>query len=60
MWVLVYDSECLICNKFILFVSNKDKQKSIKFASFKSKFYNNHKMIDKSINTIVYVKSLGH
>jgi predicted DCC family thiol-disulfide oxidoreductase YuxK len=37
--VVVYDSHCLFCSKFIQFVYENDQKEQIMFATFESEFY---------------------
>jgi predicted DCC family thiol-disulfide oxidoreductase YuxK len=56
--LLLYDGECMLCNKFVEFVRNKDKPKKIKLTPYQSKEGEpyNHLLILDQHGTVAIIK----
>ncbi len=60
MVIIIFDSECLSCNKFVHYLLKSDKAQTILFYSFNGKYATDlfHKYkIAPNINTIYYIKN---
>jgi predicted DCC family thiol-disulfide oxidoreductase YuxK len=54
--ILFYDSNCLICNRFIMFLFLKDKDKILFFSNFTSKTAIDNN-ISITLNTMLLIKN---
>ena len=55
--IIVFDTECLLCNWAVLQILKYDKKKVFLFASFKSNFINDAEINNISSNSVVLINS---
>ena len=58
--IIVYDSDCLFCSRFIQYVYENDLSEKIKFSDFKSKYFlglRDANRIDQEIDSILFVEN---
>ena len=53
--IIVFDGECLICNRFYKWVLRSDKKNVFMFTNIQSKFYSENSNIDKSKDSIIVI-----
>lgn len=53
--IIVFDGECLICNRFYKWVLRNDKKNVFMFTNIQSKFYSENSNIDKSKDSIIVI-----
>ena len=53
--IIVFDGECLICNRFYKWVLRNDKKNVFMFTNIQSKFYSENINIDKSKDSIIVI-----
>ena len=55
--IIVFDGECLICNRFYKWVLRNDKKNVFMFTNIQSKFYSENSNIDKSKDSIIVIRN---
>jgi predicted DCC family thiol-disulfide oxidoreductase YuxK len=59
--ILLFDDECILCNRLVLFVIRMDKDEKFRFAALRSEsgqrlLFSNHLSVT-DLNTVVYIQN---